>query len=102
MRSPFRQQYTRRTLAREVRREASTIVYLRLHPDHINNGDEDHYRNHRNELNYIGNYCKALPHKHNGEVNQRAYRAMLRALNSGDPDDFERIPFGYPDTCKAN
>lgn len=40
----------------------------------------------------IGNYTKGLPHDPVGEVDPGAYEALLGALRSGDPDDFERIP----------
>lgn len=52
------------------------------------NGDEDLYPN------YIGNYSKGLPHNTIGHVVPSAYAAMLKALSSGDPADFELIPLG--------
>jgi hypothetical protein len=42
----------------------------------------------------LANYHKGLPHNEIGEVDLRAYRAMLRALDSGRAEDFERIPLG--------
>jgi len=35
-----------------------------------------------------------LPHNQLGEVNLNAYRALIRALSTGDPDEFEFIPLG--------
>jgi len=35
-----------------------------------------------------------LPHDEVGEVDPRAYQALLRALATGRPEDFERIPLG--------
>lgn len=52
------------------------------------NGDELLY------ANKIGNYSKALPHNHLGEVNLNAYQAFIEALITGDPEDFESIPLG--------
>ena len=42
----------------------------------------------------IGSYHKGLPHDQLGEVDLRAYRALVRALESGRPADFEKIPLG--------
>ena len=96
--------YTRRAKARKVREEAAELAFLRPHPDHLNNGEEAEYRRpfpppppaNNGELSYIANYSKALPHNRFGEVNQRAYRTLLRALYSGKPDHFEQIPLGPP------
>lgn len=56
--------------------------------DHPDNGDEARYSN------KIGSYSKALPHNGLGEVNLGAYDSLLRAVNSGDPADFESILMG--------
>ncbi len=56
--------------------------------DRPNNGDETLYPNR------IGNYSKGLPHQPNGEVVPTAYDALLAALASGNPADFEQIPLG--------
>jgi len=55
---------------------------------HLCNGDEAAY------VNQIGSYSKGLPHDSIGEVVPAAYDAMLAALASGDPADFEAIPLG--------
>jgi hypothetical protein len=52
------------------------------------NGDEDLY------LNRIGNYSKGLPHNAIGEVDPGAYNALINALATGEPGDFELIPLG--------
>jgi hypothetical protein len=57
-------------------------------PDQACNGDEDLYPNR------IGSYSKALPHDAVGEVDPDAYQALLDALTSCHPDDFEAIPLG--------
>ncbi len=57
-------------------------------PAHACNGDEVAY------VNRIGSYSKGLPHDSIGEVVPDAYDAMLAALTSGDPADFEAIPLG--------
>lgn len=85
---------TRRTLARKIREEAAEIAFLRPHPDHPNNGEESDYRGTDNKLNYIANFSKGLPHNDVGEVDPKAYRSLLKALTSGNPDDFEKIILG--------
>ena len=52
------------------------------------NGDEKRYPN------KIASFSKALPHNDLGEVDLDAYNQYIKALKSGDPDDFERIPLG--------
>ena len=39
-------------------------------------------------------YSKGLPHDARGVVDLKAYEVYLRALASGKPEDFERIPLG--------
>jgi hypothetical protein len=39
-------------------------------------------------------FSKGLPHNHLGEVDENAYRSLLRAMKSGSPSDFEQIPLG--------
>ena len=53
-----------------------------------NNGDEERYPN------KIGSYSKGLPHQSNGEVVLSAYDALLNAINTGTPNNFEQIPIG--------
>jgi hypothetical protein len=93
------QPFSRRRISRSMREEAAEIAYLRLHPDHPNNSDENDHSN----SNYIGNYSKGLPHfdcndaanlDSIGEVKPQPYRRMLRALANGQPYFFGRIPLG--------
>ena len=44
--------------------------------------------------NKIGSYSKGLPHNNLGEVSVPAFNAMVNAMNSGLPADFEAIPLG--------
>jgi hypothetical protein len=55
------------------------------HPD---NNDEQLYPN------KIASYSKGLPHNDDGTVVLSAYEAMLKAVNSGRPADFDAIPLG--------
>jgi hypothetical protein len=51
------------------------------------NGDEGRFPG-------IACYSKTLPHDRQGRVDAKAYEVYLRALASGKPEDFERIPLG--------
>ena len=44
--------------------------------------------------NKAGNYSKGLGHNGLGEVDAVAYSALLKAVKSGDPNDYEAIPLG--------
>src|SRR5215510_9561597 len=55
---------------------------------HPNNQDENLYPN------KLGNFSKGLPHNNDGTVVLSAYNALLAALNSGRPADFDAIPLG--------
>src|SRR2546426_12563033 len=57
-------------------------------PLHTTNGDEALYPNR------IGNFCKGLPHNGIGLVDPGAYRSLLDALASDEPEDFEKIAMG--------
>jgi len=78
----------RRQRAFDIRVEAAEVARDVPIPDHPTNGDEELY------ANKIGNFSKGLPHNSLGEVDVNAYNAMLFALSSGDPEDFENIPMG--------
>ncbi len=78
----------RRERAFRTRIRAATEEFHVPIPRQVNNGDEARYPNR------IGNYSKGLPHDGIGEVDPAAYDALLAAIASGDPDDFERIPLG--------
>lgn len=78
--------HQRRRQAFRVRRQAAVFQKNLPLPDHPCNGDEGLYPD------KIGNYTKGLPHNSLGEVDIDAYDALLNALSSGSPDDFERVP----------
>jgi hypothetical protein len=79
----------RKVMARDIRREAAQLAFERPLPDQLCNGEEDDYAGTR-----IANFSKGLPHNGLGEVDPAAYHALLAALASGHPDDFEAIPLG--------
>lgn len=94
--SSVRNPFARRAAARKVREEAAEIAFLRPHPEQLNNGEEAAYRGPDNHLNYIANFTKGLPHDELGEVDAKAYRFLLKAIASGNPEDFEKVPLGTP------
>jgi hypothetical protein len=55
---------------------------------HPNNDDENLYPN------KLGSYSKGLPHNDDGTVVLSAYEALVKAVNSGLPSDFDAIPLG--------
>lgn len=71
--------------ARQLRFDAARAMALEGIPDHPSNGDEERF------TNKIGNYSKGLRHNAIGEVDPRAYEAMIRAIDSGRFADYEAL-----------
>src|ERR1044071_4648187 len=72
----------------KLRRDAAQVG-LQSTPQNLQhppNGDESLY------ANKIANYSKGLPHNSDGTVLLSAYEALLKALYSGQPSDFDAIP----------
>jgi hypothetical protein len=87
---------SRRAAARKLRQEAAEAEFLEPLPLHANNGDETRYPN------KIGNSTKGLAHDSNtGEVIPSAYDALLAAIRSGDPDDFQTLATDGHLGCKV-
>jgi hypothetical protein len=78
----------RRQRAFAIRRDAAIFQRDRASQTSIDNGDEQLYPNR------IASFTKCLPHNQLGEVNLDAYNALISALASGRPQDFESIPLG--------
>jgi len=74
----------------EVRLKAALFQMRQGTSDHPTNGDERRYEN------KIGSFSKALPHDANGEVDRAAFAALVHAMRTSDPADFEAIPLGGP------
>ena len=72
--------------AYEIRHNAALQRKKSSLPAQLTNGDEERYPNR------IGNYSKALPHNALGEVEPKAYNALLHAMATGKPADFEAVP----------
>ncbi|WP_179198164.1 hypothetical protein [Nostoc sp. T09] len=70
-----------RTTAAKVNREIAI-------PPHPTNGDEAKY------ANKIATDTRGLPHNQLGEVDLKAYQSFINALNSGDPNEYEKIVLG--------
>ncbi len=85
-RSSGKVQPNRRAEAFRIRRDAA-LIHLREKSGLQNtNADELLYRDRR------ASFFKCLPQNELGEVDRAAYAALLSALKSGEPRDFERIP----------
>jgi hypothetical protein len=70
---------------------AAIVDRLEGVPPHPCNNDETLYSN----RNFIGNFSKGLKKINNfGEVDPVAYCALLKAVRSNSPADFEAIPLG--------
>jgi membrane-associated phospholipid phosphatase len=78
----------RRRRAYQIRQQAALYQRNLPLPPHPTNGDEELYPN------QIGSYAKALPHTPLGEVVLKAYQALVQAMATGDPADFDAIPLG--------
>ena len=74
--------------AEKIRMDAAKLARRRSQPEHPNNGEETLYPNR------IASFSKGLPHNRLGEVDPRAYNALLAALTTGRESDFESIPLG--------
>ena len=74
----------------KLRRDAAQAGLLSTPQNlqHPSNGDETLYPN------KAGNYGKGLPHNADGTVQLAAFQAMVKALNSGEVNDFNSIPLG--------
>lgn len=79
----------RKTVARTKRRDMAQLAFDRAHPVHQNNNEENDYA-----IVGLANYSKGLPHDGCGEVVPAAYNALLAAVASGAPADFNAIPLG--------
>src|SRR5947208_12737340 len=74
----------------KLRRDAAAAG-LKATPQHLqhpSNQDEDIYPN------KLGSFSKGLPHNDDGTVVLSAFAALVKALNSGQPADFDAIPLG--------
>jgi membrane-associated phospholipid phosphatase len=74
--------------AHGVRRSAADLALGRGGATHRANGDEERLPGR------IACFTKGLPHDTAGRVDPAAYDVLLRALATGDPADFERVPLG--------
>ncbi len=97
-----RREEERRLAALGIRQQAAELAAERPHvPDH-NNGDEVNYNQTDvtaagEDPPFIGNFSKGLRHDPLGDPDPVSYGSLLRALQSRDPQDFERILLGTID-----
>jgi hypothetical protein len=57
-------------------------------PNHATNGDQNRY------ADLANTYTKGLPHDSFGRVDLNAFATLVNALNTGEPEDFEKIIVG--------
>jgi hypothetical protein len=76
----------RRARALKLRIDTAKRQLAGAFPQRQTNGDEDAYPA------GLANFTKTLPHNRRGEVDPVAYRTLLRALDSGKPADFDKVP----------
>jgi len=77
----------------QLAKRVTAAIFDRLQgvPQHPCNGDETLYSN----QNFIGSFTKGLKKINNfGEVDPAAYCALLTAVRTNNPADFEAIPLG--------
>jgi hypothetical protein len=74
--------------SQEIRTDVAKAERKVRIPNHPTNGDENRYADQANT------YTKALPHDSFGRVDLNAFSVFVNALNTGLPEDFERIPLG--------
>lgn len=74
--------------AYSLREQAAATQRDLPEPAQTPNGDETLYPN------KIGSFSKALPHNNLGEVDLAAFNALVNAMTTGVPADFEAIPLG--------
>jgi hypothetical protein len=74
--------------AYQVRVQAAQLELEIGVPPHPTNGDEERYPN------KIATDTRGLPHDERGEVKPEAYKSLIKALSSRNPDDFENIILG--------
>jgi membrane-associated phospholipid phosphatase len=78
----------RRRRAYALRRSAAEYQRDEPFPAKRHSSDEELF------ASRIGNFTKGLPHNERGEVDPRAYEALLEACKRGDLDSFENVPMG--------
>ena len=84
----------RATQAYALREQAASTERDLPEPPQTPNTDETVYPN------KIGSYSKGLPHNNLGEVSVPAFNALVNAMNTGVPADFEAIPLGAPNPAQ--
>lgn len=93
---------SRRNQSLDIRYEAANLAAARPHPVHQSNGDEGRHRFQDGRPSYVGNFSKGLPHDNDGFlIDPNDYHAWVRAIDSGDPRDFQTLRLG-PGPFQAN
>jgi len=72
----------------QLRKDALKRISEIPFPDHMTNGDEERYER------KIGNFSKGLAKNELSEVRPESYANMVKAIESGEYSDFEKIGLG--------
>jgi len=72
----------------KTRQQCALLQSQRPIPEYVNNGDE------KVLPRWSGNFTKGLPHAQSGEVEPGRYETLLKALETGSPDAFQKIARG--------
>lgn len=86
----------RSEMAFQIRQDAAQDHLKEKRSPQATNGDEERYADKR------ACFSKTLPHNELGEVDPKAYAALLSTLASGDPARFEQIPLAPQAEAKLN
>ena len=86
----------RKQEARNTRISAAELAADRPHPRHIANDDETKFRNKKSKPSYLASFTKGLPHdEKTGLVKDpEHFQQFVKAIDSGDPQDFKNTPLG--------
>ena len=86
----------RKQEARNTRISAAELAADRPHPRHVANDDETKFRNKKSKPSYLASFTKGLPHdEKTGLVKDpEHFQQFVKAIDSGDPQDFKNTPLG--------
>ncbi|MCI0618632.1 twin-arginine translocation signal domain-containing protein, partial [bacterium] len=81
----FSDRVSRITEGKKIRDTAARIAFNHELPVHQNNGEEEDYP-------FVATYTKGMLHNDLGEVDPGCWNAFAKAVQSGNLEDFEKIP----------
>lgn len=93
---------SRRAESYQRRVAAAELARFRNHESHAANGEEYAYRNSATGApSHIASFTKGLPHGEDGEIERPGdFAEFVRAIDTGNPNDFRRLPLGPRDNAE--